>query len=464
MKSLRRRLDVRSDDSGLSLIEVIVAMLVFAMIATGVGYTMIAALHLTRDSTARQQAANLASQEIDLTRSIDNLFNLVDKTTTETLNGVTYTIKRTARWVSDPNVDQRCGIGGGILRYKRVNVTVAWTGMTSGTPTVHADTLIDPGVRINDPDLGTVLISVSDSSGEPVAGATVTVTPATPANGANSLSAQPAPTDSLGCTYALMVDPGNYDVTVSKSGYVDITQNAAPSVLVNVAKSSASAAMATLDLGASFPISYGTNYAGTVTVPGNLDASFVSTYGTSVQTNAPNTVTMFPFPAGYEVLAGLYNDPATPSKFCNSVDPAQWLAGTTAGVNYLAGVRPTAVAAIPGGTAPTAQVPMGVLDVTMPSWWGSSKRYLVAISQSSGPAGTADPGCGTTSVYNFGTYSKGTTVNKIALPFGSWKLYAATSATGTTTQISVSSITPVTAAVETSSDDIVTLDPRQVAP
>ncbi len=459
MNALRRRLAKQSAEAGLSLIEVIVAMLVFALIATGIGYTMIAALNLTQDSTARQQAANLASQEIDLTRSIDNLFNLVDKTTTETINGITYTIQRTARWVSDPNVDQRCGAGGGILRYKRVNVTVAWTGMTSSTPTVHADTVIDPGVRINNPDLGTVLITVSDSSGGPVAGATVTVTPATPANGATSLASQPAATDSLGCTYALMVNPGNYNVTVTKSGYVDVTQNPTPSVLVSVAKSSASSAMMTIDLGATFPVHYATNYSDSSIVPSNLDASFVSTYGTSVKPNAPSSVTMFPFPAGYQVLAGVYNDPATPANFCKSVDPAEWPAGTTGGVDYLAGVRPAAVAAVPGGTADPAAVPMGVVEVEMPGW----PRYLLAVSQSSGPSGTADPGCDVVKQYSFGLRGAGEDV-KIALPFGSWKLYASWSSSTPYNQLSISKLSPKTAAQETSSGDILTLDPRQVKP
>src|SRR5690606_7509386 len=110
-------------------------------------------------------------------------------------------------------------------------------------------------------------------------GATVTVKPASPANGAKPLSAQPAATDSQGCTYALMVDPGNYDVTVSKSGYVDVQQNTEPSSLVSVEKSSASAAMMTLDLGGTFPLDYSGNYDHPVALPDDLDVSFVSTYG-----------------------------------------------------------------------------------------------------------------------------------------------------------------------------------------
>lgn len=439
-------------------------MMIFAMIATGIGYTMLAALNLTKDSSARQQAANLAAQEIDLTRSIDNLFNLVDKTTTTTINGRTFTISRTARWVSDPDVDQRCGIGGGVLRYKRVNVSVAWTGMTSGTPTVHADTLIDPGVRINDPDLGTVLISVTDSGGNPVVGATVKVTPATPADGAQTLDAQPAVTDSEGCTYALKVDPGNYDVVVSKSGYIDVTQNATPSTLVSVKKSSATAAMTTLDLGGSFPLNYSSNYTDPVQVPNNLDVSFVSTYGTSLASGAPNTVTRFPFPAGYEVLAGVYNDPKDPARICRAVDPREWAAGTTDGVNYLDGVPVAPVATVPGGTAATANIGMGVAGVTIPNRSGGSQWYLYAVSQTTGPAGSGNPGCDIPMTYQFGRFYEGTTNLDFTLPYGSWTFYTASNASGYDSQVvSGSYITHFHTNAQLSGN-VVTFDPRAVAP
>jgi prepilin-type N-terminal cleavage/methylation domain-containing protein len=465
VNAIRRRLDAKASDAGLSLIEVIIAMMVFAIIATGIGYTMLAALNLTRDSSARQQAANLASQEIDLARSIDNLFNLVDKTTTTTINGITYTIDRTARWVSDPDIDQRCGIGGGILRYKRVNVTVAWAGMTSVTPTVRADTIIDPGVRINDPDLGTVLIAVTDSGGNPVAGATVTVKPATPADGAKPLSAQPAVTDSQGCTYALMVDPGNYDVTVSKSGYVDVQQNTEPSSLVSVEKSSASSAMMTLDLGGTFPLDYTGNYAHPVALPDDLDVSFVSTYGTSVEDETPSSAVLFPFPAGYTVLAGKYNDPEYPSKFCRAVDPQEWAAGTTAGVTYGAGERPAPVATVPGGTASSAPVGMGVVEVPIPDGgWYRNNWYIRAVSQSTGPAGTGNPGCDITMTYDFGRFDENKVID-FALPYGTWKFYRMTSSGGSgLQQLSISGMALHTPGQLTSSGDVVTLDPRPVIP
>lgn len=461
MRRLRLSL---ADDRGLGLAEILVAMLVFAIIATGIAFTIGSSLDLTKDSSNREQAQNLAAQEIDLARSIDNLFKLQSKTTTVTIGGTTYTIDRVAKWVSDPNVDQRCGIGGGILRYKRVNVTVGWTGMTSLLPPVHADTLIDPGVRINDPDLGTVLISVTDSDGNPVTGATVTVTPSTPANGATALDAQPDPTDSEGCTYALKVEPGNYDVKVTKSGYVDVNQNAAPTVVVSVAKSSASAAELTLDQGATFPVSYQDNYPGyTVQVPANLDVSFLSTYGTSLASNAPTSVVRYPFPAGYTVLAGIYNNPASPSVFCKAVDPSQWLAGTTDSVNYDNGVRPAAVAALPGATAANSPVGMGVLGFKIPYRSGGSYWYVIAVSESVGPTDSGNPGCDIPMTYTFGPYKEGTSDLDFTVPYGSWKFYTASNAGGSNPAL-ISGSTMHFHTTAHLSGDIVTFDPRPVIP
>ena len=64
---------------GFTLIEVVVAMLVFAIIATGFLMTLTAGLVTTRDTRTRIVAANLASQQIDLIRSQD-VFDVTSST------------------------------------------------------------------------------------------------------------------------------------------------------------------------------------------------------------------------------------------------------------------------------------------------------------------------------------------------------------------------------------------------
>ncbi len=102
--------------------------------------------------------------------------------------------------------------------------------MRDDDATVRTYTVIDPKNRINDPTKGTILVSVLGGSGAGSAGVTVTATPASPANGATALAKAPLPTDAQGCTYILKVTPGNYNVTVSRAGYVDVAQNATSTI------------------------------------------------------------------------------------------------------------------------------------------------------------------------------------------------------------------------------------------
>ena len=51
--------------SGIGLVEVLVALMIFSIIAIGMGYSMLSISRLTGDSTARETATNLAAAEID---------------------------------------------------------------------------------------------------------------------------------------------------------------------------------------------------------------------------------------------------------------------------------------------------------------------------------------------------------------------------------------------------------------
>ena len=111
--------------------------------------------------------------------------------------------------------------------------------MGGGVPPARADTVIDPTSRINAPGFGTILVSVKSVSGAGMPGIAVSATPATPANGAIAPPSQ-AMTDAQGCTYVLKVRPGNYDVRISKPGYVDVDQFEQPVKMTAVAAGTSS--------------------------------------------------------------------------------------------------------------------------------------------------------------------------------------------------------------------------------
>lgn len=408
MASLRTLMNKAQADDGMSLIEVIVALLVFAVISLGVGYSTITILKMTADTRSRQVATNLASSEIDIARGLQDPFLITNATKTTVVSGVAYTIVRSSSWVETNGADVACGTGSGTLQSKRVNITVTWDGMLTTTPAVRADTLISPDERINDPSLGTIRISVLTVAGTGSAGVGVTVAPT---SGGAGLTAQPDPTDTDGCSFALKVAPGTYSVTISRANSVDTTQSTAPSKSVVVTAGGSVATLFQYDYAATFNLSYA---ASGQLLPADLDTTFLSTYGAYVVSGgAKSQAPLHPVPSGYAGIAGKYIAPVAGNAGCVNVDPAAWPEATVNGKALAAGVRTANAAAAPQGSA-NMTIPMGSMTVTMPS-----NSYLFAVSVA-GPAGSADPGCAAAPTYSFGKVSGTKT---IALPYGSWVLY-----------------------------------------
>jgi type II secretory pathway pseudopilin PulG len=441
------------NDVGLSLIEVLIAVVVFAIVATGIAFTVVAVLNVTKESQNREEAANLASQDIDLDRSISNVFDLLDDTYNVTIQGTVFTIQRQVEWVTDSSVTAKCGTGGGNLEYKRVNVAVSWAGQLGTTAPVHSDTLLNPATRINNPTYGTILVSVEDASGNGVPGITVNATPASVPNGATALTGTPAPTDAEGCTYILSVVPGNYNLSISSPGYLDVNQNANPTTTISVSASSATPYSFQFDQAGTYSVTYPTSTA----IPTNLDTSWISTYGIYTTNPPVATQSLYPFASGYQVIAGNYDDPSLPSGGCADVDPGTWPAGTALdGTVVSAGVRQPPVAATGPGGSGTAPVIMGTFTIT----GVTSSQYVTAV-QVNGDAASGDPGCADAlSTYTFTKSS----LTSFALPYGTWQIYTGSSLGAKTTRVAISKLTVTGGGhgkTESSNGGTITIDPRK---
>lgn len=398
-------------DAGLTLVEVMVAMMVFAIISVGVAYSITNALVLTRESRARAIATNLAAQQIDLVRATQNVFTVDDKQIDNTVSGIDFRLSQTVRWVDSTSTVTDCGTGTGTLQYKAVTISVSYSGQRSITAPVTTETVLAPSDRINDPALGTIVVKVTGAGGTGNPGVAVAIAPAAVPNGA-SAPTTPAVTNTQGCTYALKVKPGNYSVGVVESGNLDIKQVAAPKTTPVVVKAGTSSSVSfTYDTAATYTLKYASNYSSSVLLPTDLETTFVSTLG-GVQTvkSAANPATLFP--VAYTVMAGGYVAPIKDDKGvvtntpCVDVDPSAWAATPGNG----AGQPLTAVAAPPGGTA-TVDVPMGV--VRLPQMNGTA----TVVATSVGTKANGDPGCNTNKAYTFTVSGQ----KDVALPFGTWK-------------------------------------------
>ncbi|MBH0053265.1 type II secretion system protein [Salinibacterium sp. SWN139] len=457
---------LRSSDAGMSLLEVLVAMMIFAIVSLGVLQSLTTVLTVTRDNRARIVAANLASQEIDLARDAGDVFTLGDDSYVKTLNGDDFTVTRSTQWVDSENTGASCGTGGGTLQYKQINIEVSWTNMRTGTEPVRFDTLLAPNDRINDPGLGTILVSVTGGSGAGAAGVSVTATRASPANGAQNLTVAPPATDAQGCTYILKVAPGNYDVSVSRSGYIsDDGQSTVPSQLTQVQAGTASSVSFNYDDSADFDVNYVSNpVPSDVQIPRDMTTSFSSSYGVHLSDSTNSSLTrdidLFPWRSGYVGYAGTYipkPESATSTEpYCASRNPQDWDDIAVDGVTYSSPV-PEAVAAEPGGNAEMT-VPMGLVAVS-----GLAGRALraTAVAPTVAPATVnGDPGCTTGEQLVISSIRSDTT--HIALPYGTWELER-WNGLGGWVPLSSGSLVSLLLGTSTPSSGIVTVDPR-VAP
>ncbi|MGN6503125.1 MAG: type IV pilus modification PilV family protein [Pseudolysinimonas sp.] len=413
---------LRDEQSGMGIVEIIVALMVFSVIAVGMSYSLIAMTRLTADSSARETAANLAAAEIDRLHSISDAFTIQEDdlvTRQVIVDGITYHIATNTSWVGANGSTGKCGIGGGQLQYKRLRVTVTWDNMYLDRP-VRADSALAPSTRINDPTAGTILVSVTRESGDGQAGIAIT---ATKTSGGLGLPEAPDPTDVDGCSYILKAPPGTYNLTTTKAGYINTAQQLLPVTQSIVVTAGAATPVALQqDLAQTYTLKFAANSSRTVRLPTNLDVTYFGQSAAGpLNETATGTRKLYPWAAGYQAIAG---NPTT----CAAVDPELWT--ETSSLND--GVRAAKVPATAGGSA-TLPAVMGVASVQVPG--SSSSLYYITATAVSG-TDPGNPGCDSaaTTIYKFDRYAGGST-QTIALPYGVWKLTVGSSAGSTTTPI-----------------------------
>src|ERR1700712_4775852 len=102
------------DERGFTIIELVVAVGVFAILASALFAGIASALNLNRNNRNRSVSANLASQEMDTIRSTDfTSLPLGLTTSTQTVNGVSYTVQRETEWTSTSASTGPCDAAGG---------------------------------------------------------------------------------------------------------------------------------------------------------------------------------------------------------------------------------------------------------------------------------------------------------------------------------------------------------------
>jgi prepilin-type N-terminal cleavage/methylation domain-containing protein len=241
-------------DDGFTLVELVIGLTVLSIVALSLTGLFTALVNSSVVAKQKAVASSLATNQMEYLKSLpyDNLAvvggsifstNPIPATKTQTLNGVTYTIKTEIGYVDDaydgcgnypnpglkqtycrsypppsgaPNPDTNAG------DYKICDVSVY---NPSGARLAEVNTEISARVAETASTTGALFISVIDSNGNPVSGATVQAVNSVtgPVNVSDT-------TDSNGIAifYGLPPDSNtNYVITASKAGYSSLGSMAA---------------------------------------------------------------------------------------------------------------------------------------------------------------------------------------------------------------------------------------------
>ncbi len=379
------------------MIELVVAVSVFAILAGGLALTIDGGLNLARNNRNRSVAANLASQEMDEVRQepfISLPLGLVDRT--ESVGGVPYTVRRESEWVNNASTTGPCDASAGTPRVLRVSVSVFWNDMR-GTDPVKSSTILSPPVGSYDPNNGHIAVKVLGSTAEPLAGVPVAVTA--------TAFTRNLTTTSDGCAFFAFVPPATYTVQLGASGYVDRQGTASPSQVTGVTSGETSAIAFDYDQAATLTLTLSSPGGGAF--PSNLAVGVGNTgltpsgRKTFAGSGAIRTIgNLFPYSDGYGAWAGT----------CADADP-QGVDGNQ--LAYWPGAtRENEFVTAPGGTVsgtvafPTVDLRYGSLSAP------SGTRTITAVHD-------ADNGCVTGLTYTLASWN-GPQNALVALPYGTW--------------------------------------------
>ena len=320
VRALRDRL--RDDQSGFTLIEVLVSAAMLVLVSVGVLKTLDAAANRSGEQKSQAIAAALAQQDQERLRAY-RAQELNNYTETRCLGRGSggalvkdpecddpghYKVVSRTDWVSDSSGTRACG-SGARADYIRISSTVIWVApddAETGAHRVSLASIVAPRVG-SFGDEGSLSIELLDRDGVGREGVPVTV------SGPKSLSGT---TDKNGCLFFGYLPEGNYTVEVTQPPLIDVEGNTNVSKPFGVNDGSVTSAVIELDEAAGINVSFSTrkgsgapvvaSHSEAVTIGhSGLPAPGTKTYGNDSTLQANYLIgSLFPFTSSYVVYSG----------------------------------------------------------------------------------------------------------------------------------------------------------------
>jgi prepilin-type N-terminal cleavage/methylation domain-containing protein len=365
---LKRR-PAERPDSGFTLVELVVALLLLAILMSASLYAILQGLGLSRDSQERVVASNLISgvlEKLETSTLNSTGFNTVAAAIgtaalpNQTVGNTTFHFTETNEWESRGTTSSVCSSGTDTNLVLVVTVKATWG--YGGESVSESTSVAPPSGSAGTSGDGSLAVQVDQSGGTGFSSATVTAT------NASTNSATSYTTGSDGCAFFDSLTPGNYNVSVSSAGGVSIgegsTYQTASSVKVSssvVNTSLAGTGAIYYETGGTVTWSYTQPYSTTPLIPAEgMPVSIdnpsqglgQNMYAYTAPPGAATSGTVTPvYPDTYTIFAG----------GCTDADPN----GESTGANpspFYTNSSPSAVVVSEGATS-TATVPLYPLNL-----------------------------------------------------------------------------------------------------
>jgi Tfp pilus assembly protein PilV len=389
LRSLLKRL--QTEQSGVTIIEVLVSGVVLVIASAGLYTALSAGNRATAQERHRVKANDLAEQELERVRSLrigdlsswsstravlEDGTELPAGSTCSSATQTCYTVTSSTQFLQEPAATSTCAAGTGSRDFLSLQVSVTWTGIGPLHP-VTANTIISPPSGSLVPNSGSLLVLIADADNDPIPDVTVT------GSGAGTFTGS---TGSTGCVLWHNLPAGNYSMSLSGavSGMVDPDGDAPPGIsptpaqTVSVVDQGTNTISLQFDRPGGLTAAFKTlNYSGTLinsSADGiSVKAPGMTTWKTFSSANSPSITTsqtLFPFasPTTYAAYAGrcAQNNPdptgsgANPLSFANVTVPAAGTGTTPDNAIQLPSLRLTvqtgSSSSIPGAVVTGADV------------------------------------------------------------------------------------------------------------
>ncbi len=202
----------RAGEDGFILIEVLVSALILAIVAAAVLAVLSSTTHSAASERVRAQASALAQEDQARLRTfrLSTLQRFDQERKDIELDGTKFTVRSEGRFVGSASNEIVCNGESSATDYVRIISTVSSAAMPGS---IVLQSMISPSNGSLDQNHGTLSFSVKNAKNQPLSGVSISGT------GAGGFSGR---TDSTGCANFADLPAGNYQVTSSANGMVNM--------------------------------------------------------------------------------------------------------------------------------------------------------------------------------------------------------------------------------------------------